>query len=382
MDPFLNILIFSIYTISAIVLFFLAAIIFLRLKAAREEKAYRLCEKEWEALYLDYILGKAELGDVKDQFLKNKRYNFYQRFFTPYLEMLDGKDFEATKELCREISIIGYYRKKLLKRNLYDRATAAKMLGDFRCRRSIPQRIRMLKNKNHLLVLAAAQGLALSNNPRAFRPVLKALLSNTYFTYEGTTEILSRFGREICEPITKQLDDYSRGNVPAAFKPPREKKNKGFRNLLPKAETATINHGLLVIILIDLLGHYHYMEALPVLNRLLERADTETIVHIMKAFLRIGKLPEAYKPGPYLGHEDWVIRNFAIQTTELKPNETLIPMLTQLLDDNHWWVRYHAAKAMLAIGDAGSSVLARQADGTETKAATIAAYVLAAKEVS
>ncbi len=381
MDPFLTILIYSIYTLSAIILFFLVVIVFLRWKAAREEREYKLCEKEWEPLYIDYILGKSELDYVKSQFLKTNRYKFYRLFFTPYLKMLDGKDFEATKALCREISIIGHYRQKLLKRNLYDKATAAKMLGDFRCYQSIPERIRMLKSKNHLLILAAAQGLAVSNNPRAFRPVLKALLSNTYFTYEGATEILSRFGSEICPPITELLGDYSKGFVPAALKNPRKKKTT-FRSLLPKAKPATVNHTLLVIILIDLLGHYRYAEALPVLNRLLAKADTETIVHILKAYLRIGKLPAEYNPGVYLKHEDWVIRNFAIQTTEMAPDKDLIPKLDQLLNDENWWVRYHAARALMAFGDAGHSLLILRADGSETESATIAAYVLASKEVS
>ncbi len=381
MDPFLRILIYSIYSIIAIILFFLAAIVFLRVKVDREEREYKICEEEWEAIYISYILGKSELDYVKNQFLKTKRYGFYQRFFTPYLEMLDGKDFEATKELCREISIIGHYRKKLLKRNLYDKATAAKMLGDFRCYQSVPERIRMLKSKNHLLVLAAAQGLAVSNNPRAFRPVLKALLSNTYFTYEGTTEILSRFGSEICKPITALLDEYSRGIIPATLKPPRKKKST-FGSLLPKAKAATVNRTLLVIILIDLLGHYRYAEALPVLNRLLVRADTETIVHILKAYLRIGKLPAQFNPELYLVHDDWVIRNFAIQVSKMAPDEELIPKLDQLLDDENWWVRYHAAKAILALGSAGYSLLTLRANGSETESATIAAYVLASKEVS
>ena len=380
MDPYLKILIYTIYTVSAVILFFLAAIVFLRLKAAQEEREYRLCEKRWEALYIDYILGKSEHDYVKEQFLKNKQYKFYRRFFTPYLEMLDGKDFEATKALCREISIIGHYRKKLLKRNLYDKATAAKMLGIFRCYQSIPHRVRMLKSKNYLLILAAAQGLAISNNPRTFEPVLNALLSNTYFTYEGTTEILSRFGSEVCQPITRLLDDYSRGGTPAALIPPRNKKSV-FRSLLPKTKTATVNHTLLVIILIDLLGHYRYVEALPVLNRLSERADTETIVHILKFFLRIGKLPEEYDPGLYLNHEDWVIRNFAIQTTELAPDKSLIPKLDQLLNDENWWVRYHAARAIYALGDAGYQLLTLRADGSDTRPSTIATYVLASKEV-
>jgi hypothetical protein len=381
MDPYLRILIYFIYATSSIILLFLVAITFLRLKSAREERKYRLCEKEWEALYIDYMIGKMELNDVKKQFLKKRRYKFYKHFFAPYLEMLDGKDFEATKALCREISLIGHYRKKLLSRKLYDKATAAKLLGTFRCYQSVPERVRMLKSKSELLVLAAAQGLAVSGDSRTFKPVLKALLSNTSITFEGITEILSRYGRDICQPITKLLDEYSRGGLPAELK--TQEKSKAFvRSLLPKSDSANIDRTVLIVILIDLLGHYRYEAALPVLNRLFERVDTETSVHILKAFLRIGSLPEEYDPKFYLNHEDWVIRNFAVQVTELAQDESIIPLLDQLLDDEQWWVRYHAARVILTLGDAGYRQLTLRADDSKTRAATIAAYMLASKEVS
>lgn len=381
MDPYLMILIYFIYAAGAVIFIFLAVIIFLRLKSAREETKYRLCEKEWEAIYIDYIIGKTELESAKEQFLQKKRYKFYRRFFAPYLEMLDGKDFEATKALCKEISLIGHYRQKLLKRKLYDKAIAAKLLGTFRCYQSVTERIRMLKSKNQLLVLAAAQGLAVSGDSRTFRPVLKALLGNTNYTYEGITEILSRYGSDICQPITELLDQYSRGEIPAGLKPQKTRKT-GVRSLLPKSDAASIDRTVLIIILIDLLGHYRYKDALPVLNRLFSRADTETTVHILKAFLRIGSLPDNYDPIPYLKHEDWVVRNFAIQTAELSQDEKVIPLLNQLLDDEQWWVRYHAARVILSFGDAGYRLLTQRADGSQSKAATIAAYILAVKEVS
>ncbi len=381
MDPYLKILIYIICAAGAVIFLFMASMIVLRLRSALEESKYRLCEKEWEAIYIDYIIGKTGLIYAKEQFLEKKRYSFYRRFFTPYLEVLDGKDFEATKVLCKEISLIGHYRQKLLSRKLYDKATAAKLLGIFRCYQSVPERVRMLNSKNQLLVLAAAQGLAVSGDSNTFRPVLKALLGHTNFTYEGITEILSRYGSDICLPITELLDQYGRGSIPAGLKPKKSRK-AGVRSPLPGSDAANIDRTVLIIILIDLLSHYRYNAALPILNRLFGKADTETTVHILKAYLRIGSLPEDYDPIPFLKHEDWVIRNFAIQVAELSPDERIIPLLDQLLDDEQWWVRFHAARAILTRGDAGYRLLTRRADGSETRTATIAAYILATKEVS
>lgn len=375
MDPYLLWIIYFIIVLCSLITIILAAIVIMRMKAAVDEREYNKWEEEWETLFLKYLLGDCTLEDISGHFRKDRYYRWHKRFFTPYLETLDGADFEATKAVCREIGLIVFCQKQLGRGSVYNKAIAARFLGLLRCRESIPERLRLLKSKNTLLVLAAAQGLAASGEPGNLRPVMKALLSDTFFTYEGTTEVLSRFGSDICRPITRMLDAYSKGIA------------RGTAKFLEKgpednAQPDSINRSVFIVILIDLLGHYQYREALPVLNRLLKKADTEIIIHIMKAFLRIGETPEGFDPKPYLKHDQWVIRNFASQVTELSKDRTAAEILDQLLEDEQWWVRYHAARALLALGEAGLSLLKSRSLGPETAASGISSYILAKERLN
>lgn len=374
MDPYLQILINIMLLISGIIVLILAAIIFMRLQAANNEIRFGRWAKEWEAYFLDYMLGDSTLADIPSNLRKQFNPNWLRRFFTPYLEALDGPDFEVVKALCRETGLIDYYRKELVRISLYKKAVAAKFLGQLRCKESAAERLKMLESKNVILVLAAAQGLAVSGEPGTFQPVLRVLLKDTYITYEGVTELVSRFGRQICKPITTMLDSYSKNEALWSSPIDRQKGQK-------ISASFGVDRSVFIIILIDLLGHYRYHEATPVLVRMIEKADIETIIHILKAFLRIGRFPDELSLKPYLLNEHWVVRNFAAQAAELTRDEEVITLLDQLLADEQWWVRYHAAKALFSFGEAGKSILDKGKYSTNNYVSGICRYLLALKEV-
>ncbi len=374
MDPYLLVLIYIIFTLTALVVAMLVIIAIIRLKTSHDERKYGHLAKEWEAFYLDFLLGDSGLEDIPAQLKKEKYVKWYRRFFTPYLETLDGADFEATKALCREIGLIAYYQDLLVIGSLPDRAVAAKFLGLLRCRLSVSDRLEMLESDNELLVLAAAQGLTVSESPDTFEVVLEALLYNTYYTYEGATEILTRYGLEICQPITLILDQYSRE--------PKEAQSSDSRRRVRRVTTASgVDQTVLIIIMIDLLGHYRYHEALPLLKQILKEADAETIIHIFKAFLRIGAAPDYLDLKPYLIHDTWVVRSFAAQVAVLVQDYSILPLLDQLLADSQWWVRYHAALALKSFGEEGYAFLRERAGGFNTAAAAVSSYILDREEV-
>ncbi len=372
MDPYLMALIYFNITAGSIILLFLTLIIIMRLSAAGKEKKYKRLERKWEALFLWFILNDGPFHEVAGKLKKSRNYHFFKRFFTPYLETLDGVDFEATKALCREISLIAFYQHRLTRGSMYQKALAARFLGVVRCRESIRERMRLLKSKNKLLVLASAQGLVVSEDLGTFRPVMKALLRQTHTTYEGVTEILSRYGREICLPITNMLDTYSRRIEGGTAK---YLQNRRGQTGLENSEDTSVA----LIIMVDLLGHYQYREALSILNRLLVMSDVEKIIHIMKAFLRIGELPCDFDPKPYLEHDDWVVRNFATQVTALSQDMEAVPILNQLLEDEQWWVRYNAANALINLGERGRNLLTSRANDPDSRVSGIASYILEAK---
>ncbi len=134
--------------------------------------------------------------------------------------------------------------------------------------------------------------------------------------------------------------------------------------------------------MIDLIAHHRYREALPVLNKLLPKADEETTVHILKAFLRIGELPPSFNIEPYLQHKYWVVRSFSARLLKLSKKKSAIPLLEELTSDQNWWVRFHAAEALLSAGPEGPAILKRLAKGPHAEAAGISRYLLETSEVT
>lgn len=368
-DPYLWILIIFVLTCVAIVLLFLLAIIILRYLSYANEERFQQLDREWENFFLKYIAGELTLEKTIPHFSGSVKYRWLRRFFQPYLETLNGDDFERTKDLCRETGMINHYQRMVIYGTTADKAAAARILGSLRCRMSISERLILLESRNPILVQAAAQGLAVSGELETFSRVAKALLNNTYFTYEGSTEILAAYGREICKPITERLEEILE-------KPALLESSQGENKPKKAHQKNKIPVGVYVSTMIDLLGHYRYSEALPVLNKLLEIADEEITVHILKAFVRTGEVPQNFDVAPFLNHRYWVVRNFAVQICRISRDPKAILMLEKLLADRHWWVRYHSALSLLSFGKDGYEILKRRSANTPGIAADISNYII------
>jgi hypothetical protein len=376
MDPYLRVLIIFIYSTAALIMAMLLLIIIMRIFSYLNEQKYQRDALKWEAVYLGYLQGENDLETTLAVFGNEKNYDWLRRFFNPYLEALAGDDFQKTKQLCQKIGMISYYRTQLTLGRETEQAAAAGMLGNLRCRESLPERIALLKSKNFSTVLAAAQSLVKSGEAGTFAPAARALLKNTYFTYEGTTEVLIGYGRGICAPIVQLLKSYS-------LKMPEKQDNASRPDLTAVAGAEGEDIVAFISIMIDLLGFHRYFEALPVLAKMLESRDEEIIVHVMKAFKRIGAVPDSFDLKPYLTHRYWVIRSFSAQVWKLTGNESTLPLLKDMLSDRQWWVRFHAAEALRSSGDKGFGILKQLAAAAgEDRATAISRYILDINEVS
>lgn len=376
MDPYLRVINIFICSTAVLIIAMLLLIIIMRIFSYLAEQKYQQAALQWEVAYLGYLQGENDLAATLAVFGNEKNYNWLRRFFTPYLEALAGDDFQKTRMICQEIGMISYYRTQLTLGRETEKAAAAGILGSLHCRESIPERVALLKSKNFSTVLAAAQSLVKSGETGTFAPVARALLKNTYFTYEGTTEVLIGYGRGICAPIVQLLKSYS-------LKKP-EAQDDFFHPVLPAAARAEENDiAAFISIMIDLLGFHNYVEALPVLAKMLENRDEEITVHVMKAFLRIGAVPDGFDLKPYLTHKYWVVRSFSAQVWKLTGDDKAFPLLKDMLSDWQWWVRFHAAKALRSSGEAGFEILKQLAAmAGEDKATAISRYILDVKEVS
>jgi HEAT repeat protein len=78
----------------------------------------------------------------------------------------------------------------------------------------------------------------------------------------------------------------------------------------------------------------------------------------------------------------WEVRAQAALCASQLGSPVVIPRLESLLQDEHWWVRFHAAEALFRLGEDGLKSLRRAARGVSTRAAEIAAGLLREKGVA
>ncbi len=368
-DPYLRILLYIIIVLAVIITLLLLVIVINRYLVSVNKAKFTAKKQEWEGLYLNYLQGDLNLIEIAGLMKDKKRYYWLWRFFSPYLDMLDGSDFDKTKVLCREISLIGHYKQKLEHGKLSEKATAARVLGALRCKESVTGMISLLDSKHQLLVQSASLGLAKSGKSETFFSAARALLDNTYFTYEGATEILSAYGESVAPLMVRFLEGEIEILNGETKDESLEKKKKPF-------ELKTVDPSAYNSVMIDLLGFFKYREALPTLQGLMKEADPETIVHILKAFLSIGEMPANIDLKPYLEHRYWVVRNFSARAWRLTGDRKAIPILEKLLQDQSWWVRFNSAEALSEAGESGLEILRIKAEGPEESAAAISSYVL------
>ncbi len=373
-DPYLKILIYIIIVLAVIIILLLLVMITNRYLVSANQAKFRAKKQEWEELYLNYLQGDLTLDEAAGSMKDEKHYYWLWKFFAPYLDMLDGSDFDKTKALCREISLIGHYRQKLQHGKLSEKATAARVLGALRCKESITDMISLLDSKHQLLVQSASLGLAKSEESKTFFPAARALLDNTYFTFEGATEILAAYGKDAAPLMIRFLEEETELL-------PGEGKDYSLKEKKKSFDLKTVDSSAYSSVMIDLLGSFKYREALPNLHGLINEADPETTVHILKAFLSIGEMPANFDLKPYLEHRYWVVRNFSARVWRLTGDREAIPLLEKLLEDQNWWVRFNAAEALYEAGESGLEILRLKAEGPEESAAAISSYVLSRKGV-
>lgn len=368
-DPYLLVLLKTALIMGGITLLMLLIIVMIRLKYSWSEKSYHKKATHLENLFLNYLEGEIDLATVSESFKKLNDHRKAWRLLSPYIDTLEGNDFDKIKALCHETGLTDHYRKQLHSRLLKKKIYAARVLGSLKCSQSARQMIQMLSSRNPLVVQTAAQALAKSGILNAFAPTARALLANTNFTYEGAVAVLTEFGPSICKPITDMLETEMPWRSKTLNQTPPGRKTRR------KKETP-VGLNIYKLVLIDLLAYYRYRKALPLFVRLADTEDRETLVHILKAFINLEIFPQELSISSYLNHQYWVIRSFAAQAFRYAPERYNLELIDQLLDDQYYWVRFHAAQTLLKTGETGINILQKKISESRGVGADISRFIL------
>ncbi|UMZ72668.1 HEAT repeat domain-containing protein [Natranaerofaba carboxydovora] len=297
----------------------------------RREKVYQQNKDEWEDTLYSYLADDISIDKAALK-MKGDYYNLW-RLLTPYLTNLKGDDREKIVELVKEIGMTDYFLNIARKsKRRKKRVSAISALGKIGEKRVSPFLKNMLNSKDTIEMTFAAKAIADIGETNLILPVFRRMLTDTYTTFEGITEIAVRFGEDICPPIKNIIQEWFDG-----------------KRDLEESFGVSIDQSL--SLLVDILGYYRYTVAGLQLEKILEKSDnSEVIIHVLKALSTMG-YPVKISLNPFIDHENWIIRSQATKYIGKIKEDTYKEKIKQLLDDENWWVRFYAAQALYNLGE-------------------------------
>ena len=354
-------LVYSILIISAVLILFIGIILILRLNYVRQERLYARLSSQWTSLLYEYLDDEIDIDEIVPVMRKKKHFDFLWRFLTPYLKNFRGEEVEKINYLAQECGLDNYFINKVKhSHNKWEQAYGINALAMLHHEETVLLAKPLLRSKVPQVVFAAARSIALTGISEHFYPVLQAIFKNTYITNEGAVEIVTSFGEDICPEVINILEDTA-----------------AVRNNAGHSEKVQMEY-MYIIAMIDFLGYFSFLQAQPVLEKLLkEESDTEIIIHLVKALARMDLPVGSTDLHPFLNHENAVIRSQAAHLAGQTGDEKYFAKLKELLNDTNWWVRYHAARGLYKMNVSGRDYLMNIAESNEGKAASIAAWVCA-----
>ena len=362
--------------LGAVILFFLINITVTLALDYKDKKEYGSLKERWEELFLKYLEGDIPPGTIETPPMEPKRAMWMWKFLYPYLESLDGEDWDKIIELSYLSGMQATFLKQLRRGSVFKRALAARILGKVRCREAIPKVLPLLKSRHPEIVISAAHCMANMGEEKYFLRTVLAILRKTRSTYEGATEIMSQFNQGDFSVIT----GYLKGEVEKAKESkgehiPEKKSTKRDDEPTEKEKPAVM------AISVNVLSFHRQIDSLDILQELLvtHKADDELIIHIFKAFMRMEVMPDELDLTPYFTHRSWVVRSMLARIVSINGEDKYLPKLEALLTDEYWWVRYRTARSLWSMGPDGKKILEKNSKKENTISSTYKETVVLCK---
>lgn len=327
-----------------LIVILVALIIMRRIRYDRYRKRYESRTRIWEPLFFAYLEGEKTEDSIAATLKTDQDYDSFVEFITYYLKNIAGEDARAIADLAYHTGIVGRLHADLESgRGKKRRAVAATTLGLINDRDVLPYLLHMLEDSDPYLVYAGAYGIACLKEYGLFMRVMRFLLARTPITYEGASELLVRFGEDICPTLAGILRD-------ALARNGRVDDNLGQDTITPNGLHVELDNFVEVSLLVDILGYFRYAEAGDLfLDVMEESGDEEITIHVLKALVRLKTPGAASHIAPLLEHPNWVIRSQALRALGALGETKYRRDIEAHLNDEQWWVRHYAAQALEAL---------------------------------
>jgi HEAT repeat protein len=309
-----------------------------RLDADRREELKKLA---WE------LMDRPDrLFLLKSQIQANDRRLLIQ-LFSELLQKIRGKYAERFVSLMRILGLMEECLQRLNDRSWWVRAEACTVLGAFNDANVKLALYRALEDPIMEVRVEAARSLVRLDAVRSVAELVGQLVTDEAMPSLAVVDLFRNLSRSAVPEFLDMLE------------------------VSPKAAVK--------LVAIDALGHSGDLDTVPALLHYYDHPSQLIRLAAMQAFSLLRDPRALAAVLLAMTDFDWEVRAQAATAAGQIGASEALPLLERLLEDEHWWVRYHAAEAMHSIGDLGIVALNEIATRPNPVAAEMAWGILREK---
>ncbi|MFT4704386.1 MAG: hypothetical protein ACI81R_002091 [Bradymonadia bacterium] len=250
------------------------------------------------------------------------------RVLEQYAPSLDGESFERIGLFYRKVGLVDYAKKHATSALWWRRLEAMRMLAVTGGREGTTEMTIALADKHPPVRLAAARGLARTNDENFIQPLLDASRRD-HMSRLQIAEVLVSLGEQGLPRLREIVTE------------------------LPDTE----EHSRLRATTLEVLGITGDLAAAPYIRFALESEDLEVRIAAYRAarMLSLDLTTDELRYG--LRDDAWQVRAVTAQTAAALNDPGIATELGALISDRNWWVRYNAAWALKSLSAAGVHAL-------------------------
>jgi hypothetical protein len=317
-DPLLQVVFWIGIGIIILSLLMLIAVFLLRIRLVMVQRRQRFFEAQWQPLLAECVFGvPAEIPQVPPKM----RYHFL-RVWNFHHESLAGASRANLEALAASMHLGEIARELMHTGNLRERLIAVMTIGHLRDRTQWHELRDLVAHPSPMLSLLAARALIDIDAPSTLAWLITVMAARDDWPLSRVVTILREVGPDLVTlPLIGAAEAAARG----------EGGDTQVARLLKMMEVAHIEH------------------VSPFVGKI---AREDKSPELIASALRLMQDPRDLDiVRIHTKHESWFVRATAIQTLGRIGGKSDMQFLIDMLSDTHWWVRYRAARALLALPD-------------------------------
>ena len=310
-DPLIRFSLFAGLGVLLLTLLMLIQILMLRLRLLVQRRRRQRFLAQWRPLLMQSMLQRVDPLPI----LKRGHTEWFLHEWNHLHDTTRGEVIEHVNRLAQRLGIDHFARRGLQASSLSKRLSAIVTLGNLQEYSAWDELSLLCRQHNVLLSLAAANALVQIDAKQAVKMLLPIVARRHDWPAAGVAAMLKRAGPAlVCQPLAMLTQEAS----------------------LDMASRLIRYLGVL---------HCHTMGT-TVANLLRSTQDEHVISTCLQVLNDPRSLDLARK---YSEHQRWHIRVHAATALGRLGQQQDVPLLTRMLGDEQWWVRYRAAQALVNL---------------------------------